>query len=192
MSFLAPSEDSERTITEGRKETMRVISSINNLLQDLIPDRIGRYTDEFYPTATGDNFQKMGHKTILIESGHSKGDYQRQESRRATFIALVEGLRYIGARSEKQDHRRYFDIPNNEKKYLDVIIKECNVKEKQTDIGILYLERLKNGKIKFEPSVHKMENLSDFNADVLIDGKTLDFIDEKDVEKWVKNRINYI
>ena len=70
ISFLAPSEEKNREITKGRKETMNVIISMNNLLQKLIPNHIGRYTDEFYPTATGDNFQKAGHNTILIEAGH--------------------------------------------------------------------------------------------------------------------------
>ncbi|MFC2128042.1 M14 family zinc carboxypeptidase, partial [Bacteroidota bacterium] len=64
ISFLAPSEDLERTLTDGRKETMSVIVSMNALLSKMIPEHIGRYTDEFYPTATGDNFQKLGHNTI--------------------------------------------------------------------------------------------------------------------------------
>ncbi|WP_299528033.1 M14 family zinc carboxypeptidase, partial [uncultured Lutibacter sp.] len=75
ISFLAPSEDVERTLTYGRIETMSVIVAMNNLLQKIIPNHIGRYTDEFYPTATGDNFQKLGYNTILIEAGHYKNDY---------------------------------------------------------------------------------------------------------------------
>ena len=101
LSFLAPSEDEERTITKGRKETMKTIVSMNNLLQKFIPDQIGRYSDEFYPTATGDNFQKMGHNTILIESGHFKNDYQRENTRRFTFLALLQGLEYISQPEEE-------------------------------------------------------------------------------------------
>ena len=89
LSFLAPSEDLERTITNGRIETMSVIVAMNNFLQQFIPNQIGRYTDEFYPTATGDNFQKLGHNTILIEAGHFKGDYSREITRKYNFYALL-------------------------------------------------------------------------------------------------------
>ena len=190
MSFLAPSIDPERTLTIGRKETMSVIASINNVLQQAIPGRIGRYTDEFYPTATGDNFQKMGHNTILIESGHSKGDYKRITSRRATFLALLEGLRYIAEKQEHIDHQRYFDIPNNEKKYLDIIVRNSKIAGENQDIGILYIEKLKDGGIVFEPSVDQISDLSDFNADQIIAGEGLDFAHKNDVENWVKNRFN--
>ncbi|MDG2073039.1 MAG: M14 family zinc carboxypeptidase, partial [Polaribacter sp.] len=72
ISFLAPSEEETRKLTAGRKLTMNVIVSMHRLLQEIIPNHIGRYTDEFYPTATGDNFQKLGFNTILIEAGHYK------------------------------------------------------------------------------------------------------------------------
>ena len=67
---------------------MTVIAAMNDLLQQFIPGQIGRYTDEFYPTATGDNFQKMGHNTILIESGHAKGDYKRNASQGRPHLLL--------------------------------------------------------------------------------------------------------
>ena len=58
---------------------MNVIVAMNSMLQKIIPNFVGRYTDEFYPTATGDNFQKLGYNTILIESGHYPNDYQRED-----------------------------------------------------------------------------------------------------------------
>lgn len=190
MSFLAPSVDVERNITKGRKKTMSVISSINKTLQQIMPGRIGRYTDEFYPTATGDNFQKMGFNTILIEAGHSKGDYLRKESRLGTFLALLEGLRFISVESGSDQHQDYFNIPNNEKKYLDIIVRNIGLQGNQTDIGILFIEKLKEGKLVFEPSVNQLKNLADFNADKILEGKDLEFNDEKDVEIWAKNTFN--
>ena len=190
ISFLAPSVDAERTITEGRKETMRVISAMNSFLQRFIPGRIGRYTDEFYPTATGDNFQKMGHNTILIESGHSPGDYQRREARRATFLALLEGLRYIASDDESHFHEAYFDIPNNEKNYLDVIVRNVKVSEARMDIGVLFIENLSNGSVKFTPSIDKTGDLSAINADVIINGSDLEFSEESDVNLWLENKYN--
>ena len=85
LSLLAPSIDLERTLTDGRKDTMAVIVAMNNTLQTIIPNFIGRYTDEFYPTATGDNFQKLGHNTILIEAGHYPDDYSRDVVRKYNY-----------------------------------------------------------------------------------------------------------
>lgn len=191
ISFLAPSVDEQRIITEGRKETMRVIASMSELLQQLIPGHIGRYTDEFYPTATGDNFQKMGHHTILIESGHSKGDYQRMISRKATCVGLLQGLRYISS-NEETDYRAYFDIPDNEKKYLDIIVKNVLFKGKRTDLGIIFLEKLKEGKIIFEPSIEHIQKLEEFNADEILDGSELKFSSKTDADNWTKNTYNLI
>lgn len=190
ISFLAPSVDVERTLTEGRKETMKVIAAMNDLLQQCIPGHIGRYTDEFYPTATGDNFQKMGHNTILIESGHAVGDYERKQSRKFTFIALLEGLRYISHSKKEVDYKRYFDIPNNEKKYLDVIVKNITLGTEKTDLGILFIEELKDGTVIFVPSVDKLENLQGYNADQFIDGTELHFTNKKGAEKWAQNHFN--
>ena len=188
LSFLAPSVDKERSLNKGRKQTMTVIAAMNDLLQQFIPGQIGRYTDEFYPTATGDNFQKMGHNTILIESGHAKGDYQRVISRRATFIALLEGLRIIAAGLGADRHSAYLEIPNNEKKYLDAIFKNVSIAGSKMDMGVLFIEELTEGVVCFRPSIDKMENLGDYNADEIIDDKNLEFENKKAAENWLKNR----
>lgn len=190
ISFLAPSVDEERTINAGRIETMRVIASMNGLLQQLIPGSIGRYTDEFYPTATGDNFQKMGHNTILIESGHAVGDYKRKESRKSSFIAIMEGLRFIAGADSDVDYKAYFKIPNNEKNYLDIIVKDIGLGKDKTDLGILFIEEVKDDKVVFVPSIEKLEDLSAYSADKIIDGSTWIFANKGEVEKWVSESYN--
>ncbi len=123
ISFLAPSEEETRAITEGRKETMNVIVAMNSLLQQMIPGFVGRYTDEFYPTATGDNFQKLGYNTILIESGHYPDDYDREISREYTFYSILQGIFHIAFSDDFSKYSPYFDIPNNAKIFYDVIHK---------------------------------------------------------------------
>jgi hypothetical protein len=190
VSFLAPSVDVERTLTPGRIQTMSVITSMNKLLQQYIPGSIGRYTDEFYPTAAGDNFQKMGHNTILIESGHAVGDYQRKVSRKLSFIAIMEGLRYIAEPDNDIDYQEYFKIPNNEKKYLDIIVKKIGLGKEKTDLGILFVEKIKDGEVTFIPSIDKLEDLSGYNADKIIDGSENVFDSTNEVEKWIFERYN--
>ena len=190
LSFLAPSVDQERSLNQGRKETMTVIAAMNRLLQQFIPDQIGRYSDEFYPTATGDNFQKMGHNTILIESGHAKGDYKRYISREATFIALLEGLRCIASGVGADDHLSYLSIPNNEKKYLDAIFKNVSIAGKKTDMGVLFIEELDKEKVCFRPIIEQMKDLNDYNADEIINAENLEFENKNAAENWLKNRFN--
>ena len=138
ISFLAPSEEISRSITIGRIQTMNVIVAMNSLLQQIIPNFIGRYTDEFYPTATGDNFQKLGYNTILIESGHFPDDYNRKFSREFTFYAILQGLFHIARNDKFDEYKSYFDIPNNKKMFFDVIHRNSNKK----DIAYQYIDKI--------------------------------------------------
>ena len=173
ISFLAPSEEESRQVTEGRKITMSVISTMYSVLKQVIPNQIGRYTDEFYPTATGDNFQKAGHNTILIEAGHYQDDYNREEVRKFNFICLVVGIHFIATQKEYSNYESYFEIPNNEKKYLDIIYKNIVLQgeDNMIDVGVLFKETLENNKIVFKPTIDLIEDLSDYNANTIINKK---------------------
>ncbi|WP_088322711.1 M14 family metallopeptidase [Polaribacter tangerinus] len=144
ISFLAPSEEETRKLTEGRKQTMNVIIAMNDILQQQIPGFIGRYTDEFYPTATGDNFQKLGYNTILIESGHYPNDYNREISRKFTFIAILSGISYIATTSIFDSFERYFTIPNNDTIFYDVIHR---YKNSENDIAFQYKDEIINNSL---------------------------------------------
>ncbi|WP_227807464.1 M14 family zinc carboxypeptidase [Lutibacter profundi] len=166
ISFLAPSEDIQRTLTTGRKQTMSVIVAMNSFLQQIIPNHIGRYTDEFYPTATGDNFQKLGHNTILIEAGHFKNDYERDITRKFNFYALLKGLFYIATSKNYINYKPYFNIPNNEKKFLDIIYKNVTIKENNIehtkDIGIQYRFKVENNKLIRYKHIEKTGDLTNY------------------------------
>lgn len=186
ISFLAPSEDELRLVTAGRKETMKVIVAMQKLLQKIIPNKIGRYTDEFYPTATGDNFQRAGHNTILIESGHYKNDYDREISRKYTFIGILQGLYSIANGLDCISYKPYFKIPNNEKFYLDIIIKNATFQSKKTDIGIVYKEILKDNSLIFEPYIERFDDLSGYNANLIINNNDLIFKNNNEVIEYIK------
>ena len=189
MSFLAPSEDQARTVTDSRIRTMRVIAAMIEPLKSKIPGQIGRYTDEFYPTATGDNFQRMGYSTILVESGHYPGDYKRKVSRKMTFLSLVAGLHQIALGIEV-DHRPYFDIPNNDKLYLDAIVKDVSVGGEKGDLGIFLKEELDGEKLIFKPTLDKFEDLSGFAADRILKGGELEFSTVEEAENWIQIEFN--
>ena len=166
ISFLAPSEESSRKVTNTRIKTMNVICSMNNLLQEIIPGQVGRYSDEFYPTATGDNFQKLGFPTILIESGHFKDDYQRETVRNFTFMSLLQGIYHISSVKNFNDYQDYFKIPNNVKNFGDLL----HIYPNKENVGYLYEEILEENLIKFIPKMIK-EDISN-----LIFHKEIDFV----------------
>ncbi|WP_299679383.1 M14 family zinc carboxypeptidase [uncultured Tenacibaculum sp.] len=155
ISFLAPSEEETRKITAGRKETMNVIIAMNELLQTIIPNQVGRYTDEFYPTATGDNFQKLGHNTILIEAGHYKDDYNREEVRKFNFYALLKGLYYISSTEDFSEHEAYFEIPNNNKQFFDVIHRHND----KDDVAYQYEDKIIDNQFVSTLKKHQEGNL---------------------------------
>ena len=159
ISFLAPSEEETRKLTKGRIETMNVIVSMNSLLQNIIPNHIGRYTDEFYPTATGDNFQKLGYNTILIEAGHYPDDYDREEVRKFNFFALVQGLYHIATATDFVNYKPYFSIPNNQKNFFDVIKKGS---DSNNDKAYLFIDKIVNDEFKSELKLEKEGNLSNY------------------------------
>lgn len=162
ISFLAPSVDIERTLVESRKVTMSVIVAMNTVLQQIIPNHVGRYTDEFYPTATGDNFQKSGYPTILIEAGHYYNDYNRVEVRKFNFIALLQGLYFIATTTNFNNYLPYFDIPENDKKFFDILYKNALYQSKVQDVGVLFKYKVENGKFMKYSEVEKTGDLSDF------------------------------
>lgn len=169
ISFLAPSIDPERTLTKGRKETMSVIAAMNSMLQQVIPNHVGRYTDKFYPTATGDNFQKLGHNTILIEAGHFPDDYNREKTRKYNFLALLEGINYISIEDDFSDYTPYFEIPNNDSRFLDIIYENvlvnCEGLEEITSIGVLFKYKiLKNNTLDVYEDVQKIGKLENYLA----------------------------
>ncbi len=184
LSFLAPSEDEVRSVTPGRMRTMEVIAAMYQSLKGALSGRIGRYTDEFYPAATGDNFQKMGYSTILIESGHFPGDYQRKQTRKFTFLALVSGLRHI-AYDSQVDYKTYFEIPDNEKRYLDRIVKNVRIGERRGDLGVYFKERLVGDQVEFVPTLDCFDDLSGFGADDIVSGDHLTFASREDAENWL-------
>ncbi len=161
ISFLAPSEEETRKITKGRKQTMSVIVEMNHLLQKIIPNHVGRYTDEFYPTATGDNFQKLGYNTILIEAGHYKQDYEREEVRKFNFFALLQGLYFIATAKNNNNFKPYFDIPNNRINFFDIIYRDKKLNNK---VAYQYKSSIVNNKFTTILEEKKEKKLSSFLA----------------------------
>ena len=193
VSFLAPAQDAECTITNNRKIAMEIIASMNAMLQKEIPNQIGVYDDAFNLNCVGDTFQSKNVPTILFEAGHYENDYARDITRKHIYTSLLSSLLYISKNNiDGSKYVPYFKIPENEKLFLDVIIRNAKLNENQkgVDIGIMYQEKLIDNRIQFIPKIEKIEDLSAFyghkeyqaNGDLVLseNNSTLKVNDEND------------
>jgi len=172
LSFLAPAQDEDCTITATRKRAMHVISEIHDLMQEVIPNQIGIYDDAFNLNCVGDTFQHLNVPTILFEAGHYTKDYSREEVRRFIFMSLVVALKEIATNSTSGDnYEKYLNIPKNEKLFFDIIIRNTRVTKgvELIDIALQYEEQLIDEKVEFIPKIEKIENLESFYAHHEID-----------------------
>ena len=163
VSFLAPAQDAACTITPNRKVAMEVIGVMNDTLQRMIPNQVGVYDDAFNLNCVGDSFQSENVPTILFEAGHFIKDYEREKTRELIYTSYVTSLNYISKNEVTGSHyKTYFNIPENNKCFLDVIIRNAKVTHELVDIGIQFQERLHDNKIEFIPKVERIEKLDGF------------------------------
>ncbi|MDO5654903.1 MAG: M14 family zinc carboxypeptidase [Flavobacteriaceae bacterium] len=167
LSFLAPVIDVENSYSNAREKAINLISCMINRLNVILPNQIARFSHEFYPKATGDNLQKAGWPTILIESGHYNNDYQRNSSRKFTFYAILSALNaLIEKENENIDANIYHQTPINDNKAFDIIYKDVCLQRTSsqciTDIGIQFEEKLISNEIHFEARIAEIGDLSDY------------------------------
>ena len=172
VSFLAPAQDKVCTITDNRKIAMEIIAEMNTVLQQVIPNQVGVYDDAFNLNCVGDTFQSENIPTILFEAGHFKDDYARDITREYIYMSMLTSISYIASNKlNGEKYKPYLDIPENNKYFLDIIIRNAKVDDAFLDVGIQYQERLIDNKIEFIPVVEKIEKLSDFFGHKEIDAK---------------------
>ncbi len=128
ISFLVVYGDPEKTTSDGHERNKRVSSAMVTALQKFIPGHIGRYGDEWTPTAFGDNFSAWGTPTILIETGALYGKDEMYLVK-MNFIAFLTALNSIATGSEKtQDPFIYVNLPENTSGGLvDLIFRGANI-----------------------------------------------------------------
>lgn len=189
LSFLAPSENFARDVTETRKKSMAVISRIHEKLKHLIPHQIARYSDEFYPTSTGDNLIKMGIASILYEGGHFPEDYKRIGTRKYYTIALYEGLKAISLlKGSTEGWENYLEIPENRESHYDIIYRNVKLNTDfpcVLDVAVQFREEIKDGddEISLVPIVVEVGDVGKKKGWKEIDCTGKKFVSEKKFPK---------
>lgn len=187
ISFLAPSIDHEKSIDSVRENSMKLIYELYKTLNHFIPGHVAKYGDDYEPRAFGDNFQKWGTSTVLIETGGWKGDIEKQFLRKINFITLVSALYSIATKSYKHESTKSYDhIPKNENYIMDLILRNLKYKKDGKnyilDVGINRTEKNFNSakEFYFSSTVEDLGDLSvffghediDMNGYELYQGKT--------------------
>lgn len=138
ISFLAPAYNYEKDINQVRGNAMKLIAEMNSTLQKYIPNKVAKYNDDFEPRAFGDNIQKWGTSTILIESGGLIDDREKQYLRKLHFVTILSALKSIADKSyEARFISEYNEIPFNESNtFAEFLIRNASVKLNDQDFII--------------------------------------------------------
>jgi len=193
LSFLAPAEDNDRTVTETRQQSMRLIASLNAYLQTIIPEQIGRYDDGFNANCVGDTLTMLGIPTILFEAGHYNNDYNREEVRHFVFQSILKVLIDIKNDVNSQyDYKDYFKIPENEKLFCDVIIKNALVEGKIVDIDIQFEEYLEGDLVKFKGVIQQIASKTSKYAHKYIEANKQQINIDNGASIEINQVVNYV
>ena len=113
ISFLVVYGDEAKTLTPGLDRNRRLVVAMTQALNNFIPGHIGRYGDEWTPSAFGDSFSSWGTPVILIETGalHGKDEMQLVKM---NFVALMTSMKLLADGGFTAfDPNEYETIPNN-------------------------------------------------------------------------------
>ncbi|MEK7178752.1 MAG: M14 family zinc carboxypeptidase [Patescibacteria group bacterium] len=149
IALLAPAMNEARSDSEVRTRAKKVAATVSGVLHHFIPGHVAKYDDTFEPRAFGDNIQKWGTSTVLIESGGWPDDRDKMFLRKLNYVCLLSTLSAIADGSfVKADLSAYENLPFNTKNLYDVIIRNAQLKSHgvipaaKVDIGFNIEEQL--------------------------------------------------
>lgn len=185
-SFLAPAYNEEKDLNDTRANAMRLIVILNKIAQDYHPGQVGRFNDTFEPRAFGDNIQKWGTSTILIESGGFPGDVHKQTQRRLHFTLLLSAFEAIATKSFLYEGlREYEDIPFNVLRAHDLIIRNIQYPYQDSipiiDLAYRRLEALNETKNDFicSSAISELGDLSTLHGYEEVDAEGKSYVPGK-------------
>jgi cellulose synthase/poly-beta-1,6-N-acetylglucosamine synthase-like glycosyltransferase len=185
LSFLAPSYNEEREINESRLKAINLIASINEVLQEYLPNQIGRFDDSFNINCIGDTFQYLGVPTLLFEAGHFANDYEREVTRKFVFMALISSFTSLCENVIVSNGiNKYLNIPQNKVVFYDFMYKNIRINydgiEKITNFASQYKEELFENQICFNAYISQIGELENHFGHYEYDAKGALYKDDYD------------
>ncbi len=128
IAFLAPAYNSEREVNEVRLNAMKLIAELNEIAREYVGEKTAKFSDAFEPRAFGDNMQKWGTSTVLIESGGLLDDPEKQYLRKLHFTLLMSSFVSIADGNYNNFSRSAYEaIPANRISIFDLLIENAEV-----------------------------------------------------------------
>lgn len=113
ISLLAVSGSPTGETSAGFERNKRICALMIQALNKFIPENVGRYEDDYMPTAFGDRISEWGTPVILIETGALYGK-DEMFLVKLNFIANLTALQAIADGSEaRADAKIYENTPFN-------------------------------------------------------------------------------
>ncbi|MBI5021492.1 MAG: peptidase M14 [Ignavibacteriales bacterium] len=144
IGLLAPAFNSAKTDNESRERAKHLAAVFATSMNEHISGYVTKYDDSFEPRAFGDNMQKWGTSTLLVESGHTINDPEKDFIRKLNFVGMLTSIYAIALDCLKQfEIDEYNKLPFNGKRAYDLIIRNViiryeNRKQSNADLGISY------------------------------------------------------
>ncbi|MFV5696392.1 M14 metallopeptidase family protein [Flavobacterium sp. LB3P122] len=196
LSFLAPSYNEEREINESRLKAINLIAGINEVLQGYLPNQIGRFDDSFNINCIGDTFQYLGVPTLLFEAGHFANDYDREETRKFVFMALISSFTILSENVIVDNGiNKYLNIPQNKVVFYDLMYKNIRINydgiEKITNFAAQYKEELFENQIYFNAYISQIGALENHFGHYVYDAEGALYKDDYDNFPKLNQKVNF-
>jgi len=191
IALLAPSVDEAKSDTPVRQRAKQVAATFADVMNLFMPGHLARYDDVFEPRAFGENIQKWGTSTVLVESGGWRGDREKMFLRKLNYVGWLASLGAIATGAyQKATLESYEQLPFNGKNLYDIIIRRAKLKataavpEVTVDLGINVEERIESGSgiVQHVGKIVDIGDLSSFGALEEIDGSTASPYDSSAVQ----------
>jgi hypothetical protein len=160
IALLAPAFDETRSDNFVRTRAKHLATTFALAVEQFIPGHIAKWDDSFEPRAFGDNVQRWGTSTVLVESGGWQNDPENFFIRKLNYVGLLTSL-YALATNQHQhpDTTVYERIPFNTQLACDLIIRHARLQATDlvpplhVDIGINFEDVV-------NPQTHVLEKIA--------------------------------
>lgn len=184
IALLAPAFDDGRSDNPVRLAAKQVASVFALVMQEFISGHVSKYDDSFEPRAFGDNIQRWGTSTVLIESGGWPNDREKMFIRKLNAVGLLAALFSIASESYVGTPTGVYEqLPFGTKYLYDIILRGARLQSStkappvKADIGINIDERVNKvtGAVELIGTITDIGDLSVYGAfrDVPMNGAML-------------------
>lgn len=184
IALLAPAFDDARSDNHVRLAAKQVAAVFASLMQEFIPGHVSKYDDSFEPRAFGDNIQRWGTSTVLVESGGWPDDREKMFIRKLNYVGLLASLYSIATKSfAGMPLTAYDQLPFGTKYLYDLVLRGARLQTSEkappvnVDVGINIDESVNvtTGDVELVATILDIGDLSIYGAfrDIPMNGTLL-------------------